>query len=69
MNIIRTSTTDEDRKTKYQMCHIYQESLNSLVSQRYLAMLRGELEKILHLKHDFPRAELKRTALSMCQKD
>jgi len=43
------------QKTKYQMYYDYEEQANSIVSHRYLAMIRGEKEKVLSLNLDFPK--------------
>lgn len=46
------------QKTKFQMYYEFKEKINRLPSHRILAMLRGEKEKILNLKIDFPEAKI-----------
>jgi len=50
--------TSSGKKTKFQMYYDYNEKLNRLPSHRILAMLRGEKEKILTLKIEFPEAKI-----------
>ena len=45
----------QDAKTKYDMYRDYRERVASIPSHRFLAMLRGEREKILRLNLEFPR--------------
>ncbi len=45
----------EEKKTKFEMYYDYKEPVKAIPSHRFLAMLRGEKEKVLRLELAFPR--------------
>lgn len=56
-NIVSKKTSDEE-ETVYQMYYNYSESVKKIASHRVLALNRGENEKVLRVKIEFPVTDI-----------